>query len=208
MIDSIIAAIAGDTPCLQSNSSLTRGGGGVINSDLRSYLRQIETRHPRDYIRLSTPFAPYLEVTACIFALHEKQQNPVVYFENISGSSFPLVTNAMSSRARLAMALGIPEARFLPELISRMERPIPPRSVTHAPVQENCMGADGINLKSFPILTQFPEHNAPYISGAAIIKTEVIGLLSQRALLDAAVRYLKISDFDVNRFLEARLGNA
>lgn len=127
---------------------------------------------PWDYIQLSEPFAPYLEVTACVLAMHEIQKRPVLFFEKILGSSLPVVTNVMASRARLAMALGISEAEFLPEVISRMERPIPPRRLSQAPVQENCAQGDGIHLNILPVLTQFPEHRAPYICSGVIISRD------------------------------------
>lgn len=143
-----------------------------MDKDLRFFLRQIKTIQPWDYLQLSAPFAPYLEVTACVFAMQEMHKTPVFYFEKISGSRLPLVTNVMASRARLAGALGISEETFLPELISRMKRPVPPRCVSQAPVQENCFEGDGINLNMFPFLTQFPEHMARYICGAVIVSKD------------------------------------
>jgi len=145
-----------------------------MNGDLRSFLRQIKTAQPWDYLQLRTPFAPYLEVTACVFAMQEMQKTPIFHFEKIAGSNLPLVTNVMASRARLAMALGISEERFLTELISRMERPISPRSVTQAPVQEKFFEGDGINLTMLPILVQFPEQKAPYISGGVIVSRDPV----------------------------------
>lgn len=50
----------------------------------------------------------------------------------------------------------------------------------------------------------FVEREAAYL-GATITRTEVIGLLPQKALWDVASRHLKLKDFDASRILECKI---
>jgi len=50
----------------------------------------------------------------------------------------------------------------------------------------------------------FVEREAAYL-GTAITRTEVIGLLPQKALWDVAIRHLKLKDFDASRVLECKI---
>ena len=80
---------------------------------------------------------PAYEITALVVKLEkEARRRPVVLFENVKGSAFPVLTNLHASRSRLAAAIGAAPEAMLPTYVRAMERPIPPRIVATGPVKE------------------------------------------------------------------------
>src|SRR5438477_6564471 len=75
--------------------------------DLRSYLDLLKRRRPDELLIVSKPIDPAYEITAFVVKLEqEARRRPVLVFENVKGTRFPVLTNLHASRARLALALG------------------------------------------------------------------------------------------------------
>ena len=105
--------------------------------DLRSFLDLVKRQKPEDFQIVSRPVDPAYEITALVVKLEkEARRRPVVLFENVKGSAFPVLTNLHASRVRLAAAIGARPEAMLPTYLRAMERPIPPRIVPTGPVKE------------------------------------------------------------------------
>src|SRR5437870_9486075 len=80
--------------------------------DLRSYLDLVKRRKPGDFEIVSKPVDPRYEITALVVKLErEAKRRPVLLFENVTGTKFPVLTNLHASRPRLAAAMNAaPEA--------------------------------------------------------------------------------------------------
>ena len=75
--------------------------------DLRSFLDLVKRSRPEDFQIISRPVDPAYEITALVVKLEkEARRRPVVLFENVKGSAFPVLTNLHASRSRLATAIG------------------------------------------------------------------------------------------------------
>jgi UbiD family decarboxylase len=75
--------------------------------DLRSFLDLIKRTRPADVQVVSRPVDPAYEITALVIKLEkEGRRRPVLLFENVKGTSFPVLTNLHASRSRLAAAIG------------------------------------------------------------------------------------------------------
>ena len=75
--------------------------------DLRSFLDLVKRQKPEDFQIVSRPVDPAYEITALVVKLEkEARRRPVVLFENVKGSAFPVLTNLHASRSRLAAAIG------------------------------------------------------------------------------------------------------
>ena len=74
-------------------------------SDLQSFVRALEGAG--ELRRISTPVDPELEITE-IYDRVIKREGPALLFENVIGSDFPLLINALGSPARIELALGRP----------------------------------------------------------------------------------------------------
>ena len=80
--------------------------------DLRGYLDLVKRRKPGDFEIVSKLVDPRFEITALVVKLErEGKRRPVILFENVKGTRFPVLTNLHASRPRLAAAMhAAPEA--------------------------------------------------------------------------------------------------
>src|SRR5947207_15491887 len=111
---------------------------------LRSYLDLVKRRKPGDFEIVSKPVDPRFEITALVVKLEkERKRRPVLLFEDVKGTRFPVLTNLHASRSRLAAAINCAPDAMLPAYLRAMERPLPPRVVKTGPVKEVVLtGAD------------------------------------------------------------------
>src|SRR3989442_13148000 len=95
--------------------------------DLRSYLDLVKRERPEEFVIISRDVDPAYEITALVVKLEkEARRRPVLLFEKVRGTSFPVLTNLHASRARLALAgNAAPDALLTPYPRARA-RPAPP----------------------------------------------------------------------------------
>src|SRR5215470_10467733 len=123
----------------------------MMAQDLRSYLDTIKRSRPDELVIVSREVAPAHELTALVVKLEkEARRRPVLLFEKVRGSKFPVLTNLHASRARLALAMNTSVDRMLPRYLAAMERPLPPRIVTTGPVKEVIVRGEDVNLYDLP----------------------------------------------------------
>ena len=137
-----------------------------------------------ELVRIRRLVSPYLEITEIADRVM-KAGGPALLFENVDGSSFPVLINAYGSLRRMAMALGVEE---LDDLARRIEdmldvdpprrlmdklkllpkvaqlRKFPPKLVSHAPCQEVVLSGEDVDLARLPVLTCWPDDGGPIIT--------------------------------------------
>jgi UbiD family decarboxylase len=119
--------------------------------DLRSFLDLLKRKRPDDLKLISREIDPVHEITALVVKLdRELGQRPVLLFERVRGSRFPVLTNLHASRSRLALAMGVAPAETLRTYVRAMERPVAPRVVTSGPVKEVVLTGDQVDLSALP----------------------------------------------------------
>jgi 2,5-furandicarboxylate decarboxylase 1 len=135
--------------------------------DLRSFLDAVRAARPDDFVIVSKEVDPAFEITALVVKLErEARRRPVLLFENVKGSQFPVLTNLHASRARLAQALGVPQDGLLQRYLEAMARPIQPCIVESGPVKEVVrVGAD-VNLCDLPQIVHHADDGGVFITAA------------------------------------------
>ena len=139
--------------------------------------------------RISSEVDPVLEVTEITDRM-SKTNGPALLFENVKGSSFPLMINAFGSFGRMEMALGCDSFDTIGRRIESLIKIKPPGSLTqkirmffdlkelagitpkkvkHAPCQQRVYGPDGPLLDMLPILTCWPHDGGPFITLPIVI---------------------------------------
>jgi UbiD family decarboxylase len=135
--------------------------------DLRSYLEQIKIRKAEDFVIVSKEVDPAYEITALVVKLEkERRRRPVLLFENVKGTPFPVLTNLHASRSRLALAINSASEDMLRTYLRAMERPIPPRVVATGPVKDVILTGGRINLHELPQVIHHERDAGPYITAA------------------------------------------
>ena len=135
--------------------------------DLRSFLDLIKRRKPEDFQIVSKEVDPAYEITALVVKLErEARRRPVLLFENVKGTKFPVLTNLHASRSRLAAAMGVAPEETQRAYLRAMERPIPPKVVKTGAVKEVVLTGDRINLYDLPQLVHHEGDAGPYLTAA------------------------------------------
>lgn len=134
-----------------------------VGESLGEYIAFLEKNFPDEVIRVTREVNPIFEVTAILAKLEKINQFPCVIFENVKGSSIPLVANMHASFARLAMAIGLPHnatvTDFTHEYGRREAKPIDPVIVDSGPCQEVVFTGGDVDVTRLPIL-QYHELDA------------------------------------------------
>jgi UbiD family decarboxylase len=135
--------------------------------DLRSYLDLIKRKRPDDLVIVSKEVDPAYEITALVVKLErEMRRRPVLLFERVKGTRFPVLTNLHASRSRLALAMGASPEDMLRAYLRAMERPLPPRLVPTGPVKDTVLAGDRLNLLDLPQIIHHEGDTGPYVTAA------------------------------------------
>ena len=160
--------------------------------DLREFISELEKRG--ELKRITTEVDAHLEITEiCRRTLD--QQGPALLFENVKGSSIPVLANLFGTTGRVASAMGqedLVALRELGKLLAELKQPEPPKGLKDAieklptlkkvlnmPVksvkkglcQEVIIEGDEVDLSQLPIQTCWPGDVAPLITwGLTITK--------------------------------------
>src|SRR5436190_3030331 len=138
-----------------------------MGQDLRSYLDTVKRRKSDEFQVVSRPIDPAYEITALVVKLEkERRKRPVLLFENVKGTRFPVLTNVHASRSRLAAALNCAPDAMLQTYLRAMEKPIAPRVVRSAPGHEVVLKGAEVDLYALPQIVHHQGDAGPYITAA------------------------------------------
>ncbi len=158
--------------------------------DLRDFIKQLEQQG--ELKRISFEVDPYLEITEiCDRTL--KAQGPALLFENVKGSTVPVLANLFGTPKRVAMGMGEDSVEALHEvgkLLAFLKEPEPPKGMKDAweklPIfkqvlnmapkvisKANCqkieIKKDEVDLSKIPVQTCWPEDAAPLITWGLVV---------------------------------------
>ncbi len=138
-------------------------------NDLRGFLGAYEKANPREFCRITHEVDPHFEVAAILTKLEELRKLPILYYEKVKGSAFPVVTNVYSTKKKIASSINIDPRKFREKYLEAVENPIPPRIVTDGPVMEQRIGAEEVDLKALPMMLYHEGDAAPYITAGVVL---------------------------------------
>ena len=149
-------------------------------ADLRGFIEFLETNHPNEIIRISAEVDPKFGVTGILARLERDGHFEAVIFENVKGSTVPLVANMHGSFTRLRYAIGMEdgdEKSFLKNYGALEANPIEPVMVDIAPAQEIVKVGDEIDVGEFPICTYHEKDAGRFITaGLGLMKDPDTGI--------------------------------
>jgi len=165
--------------------------------DLRAFIAGLEKRN--ELIRIKAAVDPELEITAITDRISKgpASQNKALLFENVNGSTMPVLINAFGNARRMALALNVDDLEDLNHNLARtidMRLPqgfgaaldrgrdvwgvlksigLGPKIVKDAPVQEVIV-ANEPTLSKLPILKCWPLDGGKYITLPQVITLDPI----------------------------------
>jgi 2,5-furandicarboxylate decarboxylase 1 len=163
--------------------------------DLRSFIAELESKHPEEIARVSKPISPRYEITALLTQLEKAKRFPLLFCEKVEGSEAPVVINAQSSRKLMALALECKQENLAARFTERQSKPLAPVEVSNAPVHEVIELGDAIDLAKVPLLTHYDVNAAPYITAGIVVAADPetgVRNTSYNRLMMAGKRELRI----------------
>ena len=101
------------------------------------------------------------------------QAPQATFFEQITGYPDWRAAGALlSTRRRLALAMGCPEAAIATRFEEGIRRPIDARLVDRAPCQEVVLTGDDVDLTRLPLPMMHVKDGGPYISGTLVVSKD------------------------------------
>lgn len=144
--------------------------------DLHSYLDLIKQHHPEDFVTISREVDPAYEITATAVKLEqEAKRRPVLFFEKVKGTKFPVLTNLHASRSRLATAVNAKPEQMQKAYLRAMEKPVQPKLISKAPVKEVILTGERVNLLDLPQILHHEGDAGAYITAAISFAREPEG---------------------------------
>ncbi|TMA89682.1 MAG: UbiD family decarboxylase, partial [Deltaproteobacteria bacterium] len=129
-----------------------------MSQDLRSYLDLIKQSRPEDFLVVSREVDPAFEITAITVKLEQEAKcRPILLFEKVKGTKFPVLTNLHARRSRLAAAINAKPEEMQRVYLRAMEKPVAPKLVSKAPVKEVILTGDKIDLHKLPQILHHQE---------------------------------------------------
>lgn len=137
--------------------------------DLRGFLAEYEREYPREFCRITKEVDPQYEAAAILTKLERLRKLPILYFEKIRNSAFPVVTNVHSSKKKIAASLGIDPKAIRENYLDAIDNQIPPKVVSDGPVMEETLGENDVDLGALPMMTYHDGDAAPYITAGIVL---------------------------------------
>ncbi len=113
--------------------------------DLRSFITDLEKAG--ELVRISAELSPRYEVAAAIRSAGHKLGKAVL-LEKVQGYDIPIIGNLLGNKRRLSIALGVSEEDMPAIYLEGRNKPIKPKLIASAPVQEKIIDHD-IDIRCF-----------------------------------------------------------
>ncbi|MHB8125831.1 MAG: UbiD family decarboxylase [Desulfitobacteriaceae bacterium] len=152
-----------------------------MHANLRSFINTLHRE--KLIIEIDTEVDPYLEL-AEIHRRVIENEGPAIFFKNVKGSKFPVVTNLFGTKKRVELAIGQKPEIIVQHAVKALHQLIPLKtkvlwqerawlldlakiglrnvSSNKAPVLE--VVEKNFNLGDLPVLTSWPEDGGPFVT--------------------------------------------
>ncbi len=138
-------------------------------------------RKENELLTVETPVDPYLEIAEIHRRVIEKG-GPALFFTNVKGSRFPVVTNLFGTERRMDLAFGRRPVKFVNEVVKLAETILPPdikklwtgrnifrqglkiglKKIKDAPILDNRQSPP--RLSELPMLTSWHSDGGPFVT--------------------------------------------
>lgn len=136
--------------------------------DFREFLEVL--RENNELIEVNRPVALELEVGKAL-RKSAAVSGPAIVFNN-NGTQYPLVGGLYNSRAKALLAFQAREDTLFETILKGLNNPIAPVVVKEAPVHENILTGDDINLSQLPIPLYSPGDGGAFITSGIVISKD------------------------------------
>ena len=138
-------------------------------ADLREYLGHLRATNPDSLVAVARQVTAGPEISAVVKAL-EPYGAPGVIFEDVEGTSLPVLMGLFGTRARVSEAIGTTPDEALDHVIAIQSGLLPAvRPVESAAVHEVVVIGDEVDLGQFPFASHSRDDVGAYITAGVVI---------------------------------------
>ena len=128
-------------------------------TDLRNYISLI--KKSGDLKTIKSPVSTKFEIAGVTAKV---DGSFAVFFENIKGSDFNLVSNLVGTRKRFSQAIGSAENKIHQKVISAIKKAKKPKIIPSGKFMDN----KSKKLSVLPIVTHFEKESGPFITSSIV----------------------------------------
>ncbi len=137
--------------------------------DLRSFLEYLEAANPDGILRIPESVGIDFDVTAVTMELENRGRAPVILFEKVGTSPFPVVANLFGDRRRYAQALDVADSDLIETWGGLGDRTIDPVIQKTGPIPDTVITDNEVDLATLPILNRFAEDGGLYVTDGIVV---------------------------------------
>ena len=141
----------------------------MLGNDLRSFLQEIKKKLPSNYLEIDKEISPLYETTAIVTKLEMQKRTPILHFNNVKDTEFPVVVNICASRTTVAAALDVDKRELPQKYRDALNNLIKPKLIEKGPVQEVVHVGDQVDILKLPQMRYHDTDGAAYISGGIVM---------------------------------------
>lgn len=143
----------------------------ISDIDLRGYLAFAKDKGKSAYQAVPNPISPQWLTTALVTTFAKKLRSPVIEFEQVEGSRYPMVTNICASLDRVAKSVGLTVDTLNQRFVAAREAGLSATRIepSTAPVTAVQRERGAFSLFDLPRLVYSETQTAPYITSAICI---------------------------------------
>jgi 2,5-furandicarboxylate decarboxylase 1 len=143
-------------------------------NDLRSFIEKVRHEFPDEILTINREVDPRFEITALVAKLEQEKRFPILAFEKVRGTKFPVVTNVHAGRRRLASAIGAEPRSAVATYLRRIEHPVEPKEVATGPIKEVILKGDQVDLRTLPQIVHHQDDAGPYLTGGITLARDPV----------------------------------
>ncbi len=136
--------------------------------DFRDFLDAL--RKAGELLEVDRAVSPELEVAKAM-RKSAAVSGPAIIFKN-NGTAFPLVGGVYNTRSKALIALQTTEKDVFDRVLHGMAARIPPTIVAEAPVHENVITGDAVDISKLPIAKYSPDDGGRYITAGIVVSKD------------------------------------
>lgn len=133
--------------------------------DLHSFLAALPATTGESICIVEREVSQDHEMWAVVKAM-EPHGNPIIQFNNIKGSTCPVLVGITATRRRIAAAMNVPVQEGVAKIQHAIDNPIQSIFVDNAPIDDALSTGDDVSLNSLPIGTHSPDDGGRFLTAA------------------------------------------
>ena len=106
------------------------------------------------------------------YVAKEFESEKAIIFNKVKDKNYKVIAGLYGDRGRLATALGLTEKEFFKRYLKSIDNPSPTETISNAPVHENFIEGENVDLSILPIPKIHKCDGGPYLTASIVIAND------------------------------------